>query len=260
MNRSDCWKYITAVVLLALVLPGVQANSDSTVIKASEMLQQIERNIFPGSYEAAMEMETFRPGKPTKNLSFTILAKENLGSLMEITAPSRSKGITFLQKENTLLMYSPRSGSRKAIRLSAQDSFQGSLFANSDVSDSTYSDDYTAHIIGNQILNHPNLGNVETILLEGIASHDKAPYGKIEVWALAETLIPVKFNYYSKSGLLFRIMVLSNIQEIGGALRPTLMHMEAIPEPGSWTEVKITKIEPKNNLSDALFTEANLTR
>jgi len=258
-NRSGCILLILAVFVGSSTFT-LFAETPAITDNALTILTMAEKALFPGSYETSMTMETVRPGKAPKRMSFTILAKEGVGSLMEITAPSRSKGICFLQKNNTLLMYSPRSGSRKAIRLSSQESFQGSLFANSDVSDSTYSDDYTPKIKGVALLDHPELGEVQTILLEGVASHDKAPYGKIEIWVLPDRYLPIKFNFYSKSGLLFRTMILSDIRPLGGSLRPALMHMEAIPEPGAWTEVRIESLTQQSDLSDSLFTETNLTR
>jgi outer membrane lipoprotein-sorting protein len=256
ISRSIQRLQLLLLLLATLALPAFAGSSTDPL----EILRQAEQTLFPSSYEASMMMETVRPGKAVKNMSLTILSAEGIGSLMEITDPPRSKGIRFLQKSDTLLMYSPRSGSRKAVRLSAQESFQGSLFANNDISDSVYSDDYLPVYIGRVMLDHPQLGRVECDLIEGTALHAKAPYGKIEMWVLAENLIPVKFNFYAKSGLLLRTMVLSDLKELGGKLRPSLMRMESITDPGSWTDVRIMTLVARQDLSPSLFTESNLTR
>lgn len=244
---------IAATMLLGAVWPAMAQD-------AMSILKSAERALFPPSYEANLVMETVRLGKDTRSMSFSVLAMEGSGSLVEITAPARSAGIRFLQRAGDLLMYSPRSGSRRAIRLSAQESFQGSLFANSDISDPTYSDDYVAVNLGRVTLDHPVLGSIACTLIEGTASHPKAPYGRIRMWLLPEDAIPVRMEFYAKSGLLYRIMTLSDLKVMAGKRRPTLMHMESTTEEGAWTDVRIESLAERSDLSDALFTETNLTR
>ena len=96
---------------------------------------------------------------------------------MEMLSPTRSRGIRFLQTEGALWMYSPRSGSRLPLRLSPRESFQGSVFSNNDVGDSTWSNDYEASLAGSTTLDSPDFGKVEVWIVSGKALRRDVPYG-----------------------------------------------------------------------------------
>ncbi|NBC28470.1 MAG: outer membrane lipoprotein-sorting protein, partial [Spirochaetes bacterium] len=185
---------------------------------------------------------------------------DGVGTFIEITAPARSRGIRFLSKEENLWLYNPRSNSRRAIRLSPRDSFQGTLFSNHDVGDPQYTDDYEARQLQDEGINHPQMGAVETRVIEALPTTDEAPYGRIKMWLRAEDLIPVQMEYYARSGLLFKRMYLSNITELAGAHRPAVMRMESLQLQNAFSRVEILTLEERTDLSDRRFTEANLTR
>jgi hypothetical protein len=170
----------------------------------------------------------------------------------------------FLQKENDLWMYNPRSGSRRALRLAPRDSFQGSVFSNNDVSDPDYNDDYDARMIADEMLDHPEVGSVTCTRIEATAAHDEAPYGRIVMWLWGGPdgggVIPLRIDYYSKSGLAFKRMYLSEFGQLAGAYRPRVMRMESLEERGAVTTVRIESLEARDDLPSRLFNQAELTR
>lgn len=166
----------------------------------------------------------------------------------------------FLQKEEDLWMHNPRSNSRRAIRLSPRDSFQGSAFSNNDVGDPNYSDDYDVRIAGGETLNHEELGSVETVKLELTAKRETTTYGRIVMWIRESDDIPLKMEYYAKSGLLFKRMTLSEITDLAGRQRPSFMRMESLEQDDFYSTVKIEEMEVREDLPDRYFSQANLTR
>ncbi|WP_394706901.1 outer membrane lipoprotein-sorting protein [Marispirochaeta sp.] len=56
-------------------------------------------------------------------------------------------------------MYNPKSNSSRPLRLSPEQSFQGTVFSNNDVSDQQYTDDYKASLAGEEPLEHPDFGS-----------------------------------------------------------------------------------------------------
>jgi hypothetical protein len=242
---------------------------------AQELLNLVDETLFPDSFVATFRMTTERPGRRTTEMLMENSHLEGSGTFMEVEEPRRSRGMRFLQKEDDLWMYNPRSGSRRAIRLSPRDSFQGSVFSNNDVSDPEYSDDYTAGLAGRATLDHPQLGTVETTVIEARAAHDEAAYGRIEIYlwhavgTAAEGLsgpgapgdvIPLRFDYYSRSGLAFKRMLLLEIKELADATRPTVMRMESLEEQGAVTTVRIEALEARNDIPQRLFNQQELTR
>ena len=66
-------------------------------------------------------------------------------------------------------------------------------------------------------------------------------------------------DYYAKSGLLFKTMMLQEVRHLAGRSRPTLMIMESRTEPGSQTMVTIAEMDLRNN-PPGLFSQGNLVR
>lgn len=240
-----------------------------------ELLKLVDETLFPDSFVATFRMTTERPGRRTSEMVMENFHLEESGTFMEVEEPRRSRGMRFLQKADDLWMYNPRSGSRRAIRLSPRDSFQGSVFSNNDVSDPDYSDDYTASHAGRATVDHPQLGRVPTTVIEARAAHDEAAYGRIEIYlwhavddAAAELpgpgapgdVIPLRFDYYSRSGLAFKRMLLLEIGDLAGATRPTVMRMESLEEEGAVTTVRIEALEPREDIPQRLFNQQELTR
>ena len=233
---------------------------------AVDLLDQADQALFPESFVATLRMTTERPGRRTTEMLMDSSHREGSGTLMEVQEPSRSRGMRFLQKDDDLWMYNPRSGSRRAIRLSPRDSFQGSVFSNNDVADPDYSDDYRAEHAGTEEIRHDQLGAVLTVKITATASHDQAAYGRIDMWLWPGTggetgaAIPLRMDYYSRSGLLFKRMTLSDIGPLAGAERPALMRMESLEEAGAVTTVRIEDLEGRSNLPQRMFNQQELTR
>ncbi|MEX2443402.1 MAG: outer membrane lipoprotein-sorting protein [Alkalispirochaeta sp.] len=273
---------ISGVITLVVMTVGIAApepvSSQDRVLadrSAEDLLILVDETLFPDSFVATFRMTTERPGRRTTEMLIENTHLEGSGTFMEVEEPRRSRGMRFLQKENDLWMYNPRSGSRRAIRLSPRDSFQGSVFSNNDVSDPDYSDDYTAGHAGSATVDHPQLGTVETTVIEARATHDEAAYGRMEIYlwhavgAAAEELpgpgspgdvIPVRFDYYSRSGLPFKRMLLLEIGQLAGATRPTVMRMESLEEEGAVTTVRIEALQARDDIPQRLFNQQELTR
>lgn len=243
-----------------MALLALAAATTATAQEAVELLKHAEDALYPDSFYMEMRIETERPDRRNTQMEFESYHKDGVGTFIEITAPARSRGIRFLSKEENLWLYNPRSNSRRAIRLSPRDSFQGTLFSNHDVGDPKYTDDYEARKLPDERIDHPEMGAVETRVIEALPTRDEAPYGRIKMWLRAEDLIPVQMEYYARSGLLFKRMYLSDIKELAGAERPAVMRMESLQLRDAYSRVEILALKERTDLSDRRFTEANLTR
>ena len=258
---------VGTVVVIAYPAP-VSAQSDPsgvpTSLSADELLDRSDETLFPESFVATYRMETVRPGRRTAGIVLESSHLEGAGTYMEVSEPARSRGMRFLQKEEDLWMYNPRSGSRRALRLAPRDSFQGSVFSNNDVSDPDFVDDYRARRAGNRDLDHPEMGLVTTTILEAEAAHDEAPYGRLVMWLWGGpdggNVLPLRIDYYSKSGLAFKRMTLFEFGERAGGYRPAFLRMESLEEEGVATTVRIDDLEARETLPARLFNQAELTR
>lgn len=227
---------------------------------AEEILENAEAAMFPDNFYAVIELITQKTNKEDKTMTIASYYKKNVGSFMEIQAPTRSKGIRFLQIDNNLWMYNPRSNSRKAMRLSLRDSFQGTALSNNDMSDPNYTDDYNVSIIKKTIFNHPDLGDLECYLLEGIAKLKSTTYKKVHFYVSVEKLLPINIEYYTKSDYLFKTMLFSDFKKSAGRERPTKYIMTSLEEKGTVSLVYIKELEIRNDLSDSLFSKTALVK
>lgn len=247
-------KVLLAIVALSLLpLSGVTAQ-DARVIVA-----EMEKVLAPDDYRMLVSMKTTTAKGDERLMSLEILYKRGTGSFMEMLAPARSRGIRFLERDQGLWMYNPRSGGGRAVRLSPREAFQGTVFSNSDLSDSRFAADYEPLLIGLEDYEHPDLGKVGAYRLSADARSPASAYGRVEFWVAVQGLIPLKMDYYAKSGLLFKTMRLEQIRPLAGRDRPTLMVMESRTEPGSLTTITIEEMELRDNPA-GLFSQGNLVR
>ena len=99
----------------ALAQTGTDAASGGD---ASQYLQNVDELMYPDSYRMLVEIHTERPNARNTDLVMEVQAEQGVGSLMEIQEPARQRGIRFLQRDEALWIYNPRSNTRRPIRLS----------------------------------------------------------------------------------------------------------------------------------------------
>ncbi|HUW69360.1 MAG TPA: outer membrane lipoprotein-sorting protein [bacterium] len=227
---------------------------------AGAMMRLADETMYPPSFSMTATITTERPGRADSTMTLEIFHKANIGSFMEVSAPARMKGTRFLQTDEALYMYSPRAGSRSSLRLSPRESFQGSVFSNNDVGDSTWANDYEPAIEGTETIDHPEFGRVEVWVLSGTALRRDVPYGSIRIYLSKDRLLPLRLEYFAKSGLLLKTMVLSGYSSVAGRLRPSRLVMTEENGAGERSIVVIGDLVSRSDLPDAMFNQAWLTK
>jgi outer membrane lipoprotein-sorting protein len=245
--------------LAPLALALLAASPLAADPSAKEILAGVDSRLFLESYVSRVTMETTEPGSPARSMTFEGQSRKDKGTYLEIVAPARTKGTRFLQLEGSLWMFNPKAGSSNALRLSSRDSFQGSTFSNADVGKSQFSDDYEPSLAGEAILQHEELGPVPCYVIESKAKTDSAAYGKISMWARKSDCMPLRMEYYAKSGLLFKRMDLSAIRDFGKISRPSVMRMESLEKKGTFTTLRMEDIQARE-VPLSVFNKNYLTR
>ena len=242
--------------LSAFTQPAVAADLPD----GKQLLSQIDEIRFPENFFMRVTLSTISPGETDKVMTLDNTHKRTFGSFLEIQAPARSKGTKLLTQEGTLWMYNPKSGSTKPLRLAPRDSFQGSSFSNSDVSKTSFTEDYAGTTEAEETVQTVEFGTVKAWRLRADATNPEASYGHIMMWVRQGDLLPLKFDYYAKSGLLFRQMVLSEYKTLAGRLRATKMEMTSLDKKGTKTTLHIDQMEIRDAIPDSLYNLTNLTK
>lgn len=254
----SCLALTLAVATVARVAAAPAGGADTP--PADELLLAAENSVFPDSFIATVILTTREGDEVTSEMELDMSYRHDTGSYMEVVAPARSRGLRFLQLEETLWMYNPRAGGGRSIRLSPRASFQGSAFSNRDLSDPEFADDYDVRIDGSETIDHPDLGGVECWVLDATATDDSLAYARIRLWVTKEERFFVRSEYFAKSGLLFKSAELREIDEIAGARRPTVMEMRSRQESDLVSTMRITRMQVADDLADRVFTQRHLTR
>ena len=244
------------VAMMALVAVGLFGVD---LPDGQKMLAQVDAIRFPDNFTMRVTLTTVSPGEADKIMTMDNTHKKGFGSFIEIQAPARSKGTKMLTQEGTLWMYNPKSGSSKPLRLAPRDSFQGSSFSNSDVSKTSFVEDYAGVTEGEDTVETAEFGTVKAWRMRATATNPEASYGSIVMWVRQGDLMPLKFDYYAKSGLLFRQMVLSEFKPMAGRIRATKLDMTSLDKKGTKTVLHIDAMEEKT-VPDSLYNLTNLTK
>ena len=252
-------KSLSAAVLAASCL-FMSMHLAAQAPDGEKILAEIDQIRFPQAFSMRITLTTVTQGEDDKVMVIDVTHKTPLGSFLDIRSPVRSKGTRMLTEEGSLWMYNPRSGSTKPLRLSPRDAFQGSAFSNSDVSNTTFLDQYKGVFEAEETVDTPEFGRVEAWRIRAEATTPEAAYGKIVMWVRKSDLLPLKFDYYAKSGLLFRKMVLSGYKVMAGRLRASKMTMVSMDQTGTRSILTIDQMRARKDIPDALFNLNELTR
>jgi len=229
-------------------------------VTPEEVIRQAEQSVYPDAFLMHASLQTLESRHVVSTMVMSVSYKRGVGSRIELLEPPRSRGIRFLQKEDALWLFNPQAGSDEAIRLSPRAAFQGSVFSNRDVGDPQFSLQYDMRITGTESLDHPQLGKVDVMLLEGTARSQTVAYSRVKLWVRPGDYLLLQAEYYAKSGLLFKRAVFSGIRELAGRERPTTISMVSFDQPARESIMTITSLSEKPDLPDSLFTLAALTR
>jgi hypothetical protein len=110
---------------------------------------------------------------------------------------------------------------KRPVRLASRDSFMGGDFNNADVLRVNYEVDYDASVAPSSV---PDCYQLELKAKTGAGNN--AAYDAVKLWMSKEAKpLPVKAEYYAKSGKLLRSAVFSDVKDFGNVRRPAKIMM-----------------------------------
>jgi len=244
----------TLALVAAVALALAEEIDPAAALKAADAI------MYPPSFSLTLSVTTEKPGRSAMSMEIEVSHKDGAGSFMEILSPARTKGTRILQTGDALWMFSPKSGSRSALRLSPRESFQGSALSNNDVGDSSWSNDYLTSLEGTEKVASADFGEVEAWKIVGKAARKDVPYGEVRIFLRKGDFLPLRVEYFAKSGLPLKTMELSGYAAAAGRLRPHRMVVSMDDGTGERSVVDIRGLRTREDLPDAMFNQSWLTR
>jgi hypothetical protein len=221
------------MVNLMLAAPG--APRDENMPDPVEILRRVDQALFPDSMNMTIVLTDHRPKAKDRTFRIEVKAVRRTGAMLSLLSPATEVGKKYLFRDRSIWISIP--GMPSAIRVSARESFMDSGFANNDLMDTEYSDDYEVTAEGVE-----NTADGTLYVLNCAAKTPQVAYQKIRMKIDAKSSIPVQFEYFTRSGLLLKTCKFSQRRDLAGRLRASRIEMLDNSVANSYSVISIEKM------------------
>ena len=193
-------KALLWLALCLVALPLRAAGLDGT-----QLLQKVDRNLEPESYESYRQLTDIQPDG-TKKVSVLYTMKKGRDKIVALfLAPASDKGRVTLRLGDNMWLYMPDVG--RAIRITSLQSVTGSVFNNADILRVDYTAEYDVQSVDEQ---------ADAYVLALKAKTGEVAYDRLKMRVDKKTLLPVTIECYAASGLLIKTLRFSDTKDFGG--------------------------------------------
>ena len=207
------------------------------------VLQQVDRNLAPDSYEMYRKLVNIEPDGSRKEFVLYTAKKGREKMVALFLAPASDEGRTTLRHGDNMWLYIPDVG--KPIRITSLQSVVGGIFNNSDLMRLEYSVEYDVESIENE---------EDRYLLSLKAKTDFIAYDRLKMFVDKKTILPTTIEAYAASGLLIKTLRYKDIKDFGnGIVRPSVLETDSPLYKGYKAVMLFAKVEPRE-FSDKVFT------
>ena len=212
-------------------------------MEGTDLLRQIDRNLFPESFESYRKIINVEPnGRKKEYVYYT--AKKGRDKLAGLfLSPASDRGRSTLRLGDNMWLYVPSVG--KPIRITSLQSVIGGVFNNADILALDYSVEYNVEKV-------ENLGN--EYLLYCKAKTNTVAYDKLKMWVDKSKILPTKIECLTEAEMLIKTLYFKDIKDFGkGIVRPSIIETDSPLYKGYKSVMIFAKID-KRDFPDELFT------
>ena len=227
-----------------IALPAAAASIDGT-----QILQRVDRNLEPESYEAYRQLIDIQPDGSKKEYVLYTMKKGRDKVVALFLSPPSDKGRVTLRLGDNMWLYMPDVG--RPIRITSLQSVTGSVFNNADILRIDYSAEYDVEAAEEQ---------KDALLLSLKAKTGEVAYDRLKMWVDKQLLLPTTIEAYAASGLLIKTLHFRNIKDFGsGIKRPATLETDSPLQKGYRSVMQWSGIK-KRDFPDEVFTLNYLPR
>ena len=218
-------------------------------IDGTQILQKVDRNLEPESYESYRQLTDIQPDG-SKKVSVLYTMKKGRDKVVALfLAPASDKGRVTLRLGDNMWLYIPDVG--RPIRITSLQSVTGSVFNNADILRIDYTAEYDVDATEDQ---------KDAYLLSLKAKTGEVAYDKLKMWVDKKELLPTIIECYAASGLLLKTLHFSNIKDFGGGIkRPATLETDSPLYKGYKSVMQWSGLK-KRDFPDEIFTLNYLPR
>ncbi|MFP4363036.1 MAG: outer membrane lipoprotein-sorting protein [Spirochaetia bacterium] len=241
---------ILIIGALATVSGFTQSEPDfQAILNEIDEMQNFEDTDFSCTYRLVSE----KPGEETSVTEVRIFRRDAEDKmLMLFLQPEVQRGQGYLRLGENVWFYDPES--RQFAHSTMRENIQDSEARNSDLSESSLSEDY--EIISSE---EGTLGRHDVWILTLEANNDEVAYPVLKMWIRRDNNLLLMVEEYSLSERLLRTSVYPSYTQVGDHYIPSRMLFIDNLREGERTQVSIGDIS-LGEIPDNVFTKAYLER
>ena len=225
-----------------IVLVALAVATPAFAIDGTQLLQQVDRNLSPESYESYRKIINIEPdGKRKEYLYFTVKkGKDKIAGLF--LAPASEKGRSTLRLGDNMWLYVPNVG--KPVRITSLQSVIGGVFNNADILNLDYAVEY----------NVEKGEEANEYLLHLKAKTKSVAYDRLKMWLDKGKKVPTKIECLTEASMLIKTLYFSEVKDFGGGIvRPANLETDSPLYKGYKSVMAYAKIN-KKDFKDEVFT------
>jgi len=232
-----------------LCLIGCLAAFPAAAIDGNQILQKVDRNLEPESYESYRKLIDIQPDGSRKEYVLYTIKKGREKVVALFVSPASDKGRVTLRIGENMWLYMPNVG--KPIRITSLQSVTGSIFNNADILRVDYTSEYDVEAAEEQ---------PDAYVLSLKARTGDVAYDRLRMWVDRKQLLPVTIEAYAASGLLIKTLRFKDIKDFGGGIRrPATLETDS-PLHKGYKSVMLWSGLKKADFPDEVFTLNYLPR
>jgi hypothetical protein len=228
---------------IGAVMFFVAIASPAVAIDGNDLLEKVDRNLNPESFEMYRKLINIEPDGSKKEFILYSVKKGRDRVASVFLSPVSEQGRSTLRIEENMWLYIPNVG--KPIRTTSLLSVTGGIFNNADIMRLDYSAEYHCEKVEKEEGRH---------LLHLKAKTRTVAYDRIKMWADHKKLLPTKIECYASSGMLLKTLYFKEIKDFGGGIvRPAVIETDSPLYKGYKSIMIFAKVKARK-LKDEVFT------
>ncbi|HEX9276290.1 MAG TPA: outer membrane lipoprotein-sorting protein [Casimicrobiaceae bacterium] len=230
-------------ILCLLALPAAAA------MDGAQILQKVDRNLEPESYESYRKLIDIQPDGKQKEYVLYTMKKGRDKIVALFLSPASDKGRATLRIGDNMWLYIPDVG--KPLRITSLQSVTGSIFNNADILRVDYTSEYDVEKADEE---------KDQYVLSLKAKTGEVAYDRLTMWVDKQALLPATIEAYAASGLLIKTLRFKEIKDFGGGIkRPATLETDS-PLYKGYKSVMLWSGLKKASFPDEYFTLNYLPR
>lgn len=235
-------KNLLALLCMALAWPAF-------AIDGTQLLQKVDRNLEPESYEMYRKLINIEPDGSRKEFVLYSVKKGRDKLLALFLEPASDKDRATLRLGENMWLYIPNVG--KPIRITSLQSVIGGIFNNADILRLDYTTEYDVENMTEE---------KDFYLLSLKAKTGDVAYDRVKMKVDKKSVLPTVIECYAASGLLIKTLTYKDVKDFGGGIkRPATLETDSPLHKGYKSVMLYGQIKART-VKDEVFTLEYLPR